>query len=416
MANFVNDPAHGMEIRVGPPLPPISPASQEVTRAVLACLEDGSWARYDPARLERMEIQLAEWLGVGHALLVGSGTLALEVALHAVGVKAGGLVAIPAYDYPGNFHTVHALGAIPLLVDVQADSPQLCPASLEIALEKARKGLGQVQAVVVSHLYGGLANLEAIERICEQNNVPWVEDACQCFGATDAQGKRIGTKGMAGIFSFGGGKPVSVGRGGLLVTNQAILRQRAWLRVSRGSALATPSTLQLAALEAQLPSHDRKIKETQQWLEKIVKGSTQAEKGQFSMEISTDRTRQKIIQTAKNPFHFLQNTGPGNPVYYRIAMKIPSGQPSRPVLERSWALGLPMGEGFRAIHVGRAASRFHAGGLLTCAEAAAKELLVLDTTAAQSQPLAIILEGLNTLGRQITPENDPISSDGALTG
>ena len=352
-------------MKPGAVLPPsfgARPANESVRRAVEACLLDGSWARYEPERTERVEKKLANYLGAKHVLLAQSGTLAMELALHAAGVKPGGLVAMAAYDYPGNFHTIHALGALPLLVDIRADSPQMCGSSLEFSLEEAKKVGKTVQAVIVSHLYGGVAEMNEIARVCKKYSILLIEDACQCFGAQE-NGTHFGTKSDIGIYSFGGGKPISVGRGGLLVTSNGVLRQRAWLKVSRGVALATPSVLQLAALEAQLETHDDEM------------ATRAALVGQLLMNLKNNRKGQlnKITE-----FIGKERDLSFTPVFYRIPLGIPEGFVKEMVIRERWSEGFALGEGFRAIHAGRSSSRFVRYGPLNHAERAGDRLVLLD--------------------------------------
>ncbi len=338
------------------------PASEAVRRSVESCLSDGSWARYDPERTERVEGLLSQYLGTRHSLLVQSGTLALELGLQALGVKPGGFVAMPAFDYPGNFLSVHALGAKPLLVDVRKDSPQMCALGLAEALHSARSRGMSVQAVMVSHLYGGMADVEQISEICRQNQVPWLEDACQCFGAT-FRGKKLGTFANIGIYSFGGGKPISVGRGGLLVSRDASMRQKAWLKVSRGSALSAPSALQLAALEPQLDEHDRRMAERTDRVVQLQKRMVLT--GESQLKCNLVKPLDSLAESYK-------------PVFYRLPVSLQSGlEPSRVVL-KAQAVGFPLGEGFRALHSGRSTNRWVAFGSLDQSEAMQKRLVLID--------------------------------------
>lgn len=337
--------------------------TEAVRRSVEACLQDGSWARYDPERTERVENRLCRYLDTRHALLVQSGTLAVELGLQALGVKPGGLVALPAYDYPGNFHSVHALGAKPLLVDVRGDSPQMCAQRLEMALQGARREGATVQAVLVSHLYGGMADVVQIGKICRENQVPWLEDACQCFGAT-YNGKRLGTFANIGVYSFGGGKPISVGRGGLLVSDDATFRQRAWLKVSRGSALATPSPLQLAALEPQLDEHDARMADRNYQVAQIQ--GFLGKSGQPQLINSPENSTETSPDAYK-------------PVFYRIPVWLSTGMEPSGVIRKGKAGGFPpLGEGFRALHLGRSTHRWKAYGALDQSEGAQKRLILID--------------------------------------
>src|SRR4051812_35317257 len=98
-----------------PSWPPTDP---EILAALRAAFADGSWGRYHGGHVERLEARLAEYHAVPHALTCASGTLAVEAALRAVGVGPGDEVILGAYDYESNFLSGHAIGAVPVLVDV----------------------------------------------------------------------------------------------------------------------------------------------------------------------------------------------------------------------------------------------------------------------------------------------------------
>src|SRR5437879_2383311 len=102
---------------IRPQGPPDWPVPDEAVRAALeAAYADGSWGKYDGGHVQRLQERLAADHGVEHALTCGSGTFAVEVALRALKVGAGDEVVLAAYDYPGNFLSVHAVGAMPVLV------------------------------------------------------------------------------------------------------------------------------------------------------------------------------------------------------------------------------------------------------------------------------------------------------------
>src|SRR5712672_262320 len=129
----------------GPPTWP--PPDDDVLRALQVAYGDGSWGMYHGGHVERLEQRLAEYHGVPHALTCGSGTFAVELALRALKVGPGDEVLLAAYDYPGNFLSVHAVGAMPVLVDVDPDNWNLAPEGLA-------KAVGPLtRALIVSHLH-----------------------------------------------------------------------------------------------------------------------------------------------------------------------------------------------------------------------------------------------------------------------
>ena len=156
------------------------------------------------AHVERLERRLAETHGVAFAAVCSSGTLAVELALRALKVGPGDEVILAAYDYPGNFLAVHAVGARPVLVDVTPDDWNLDLHSLAEAIGPA------VKAVIVSHLHGGLVPMRELTELTTARNVAVIEDAAQAPGAT-MQGRRAGTWGDVGVLSFGGSKLLTAG-------------------------------------------------------------------------------------------------------------------------------------------------------------------------------------------------------------
>jgi len=127
----------------GPPDWPI--ADESILAAMQSAYRDGSWGRYHGGHVERLEQRLAGMFGVEHVLTCGSGTFAVELALRALKVGPGDEVVLAAYDYGGNFLSIHAVGAHPVLVDVDAGNWNLAPENLAAVFGPATR------AVIVSH-------------------------------------------------------------------------------------------------------------------------------------------------------------------------------------------------------------------------------------------------------------------------
>ena len=132
-----------------PPTRPSAEALQDAWR-------DGSWGKYQGGHVERLEERLAREQGVPFAAVCSGGTLAVELALRTLKVGPGDEVVLAAYDYPGNFLAVHAVGARPVLADVAPDDWNVDLTSLAEALGPA------VRAVIVSHLHGGLVPMREL--------------------------------------------------------------------------------------------------------------------------------------------------------------------------------------------------------------------------------------------------------------
>src|SRR6516164_9770115 len=116
----------------GPPAWPLP--DDAVAEALQAAWRDGSWGKYDGGRVRQLEERLAAEHGGGYALTCGSGTFAVELALRALKVGPGDEVILAAYDYPGNFLAIHAVGATPVLADVDPDNFNLAPEALADAI------------------------------------------------------------------------------------------------------------------------------------------------------------------------------------------------------------------------------------------------------------------------------------------
>src|SRR2546429_2583788 len=136
----------------GPPDWPIP--DEDVSQALQAAYRDRSWGKYQGDNVERLEDCLAKYHGIEFVLTCGSGTFAVELALHALKIGPGDEVILAAYDYPGNFLSVHAVGAVPVLVDVTSNNWNLDPVQLEKTISPATR------AIVVSHLHGGVVPMQ----------------------------------------------------------------------------------------------------------------------------------------------------------------------------------------------------------------------------------------------------------------
>lgn len=333
----------------GPPDWP--PADDAVRAALLAAFDDRSWGKYSGGHVERLQRRLAEWLGVPFALCCASGTFAVEAALRAVGVGPGDEVVLAAYDYPGNFLSVHALGARPVLIDVAPGNWNLAPQALPDALGPATK------AVVASHLHGGLVPMREVMAICGARGVAVVEDAAQAPGAT-VQGRPAGAWGDVGTLSFGGSKLLCAGRGGALVTARADVHQRARLALGRGNNLVCPlSELQAAVLLPQL----------------------EALAGRHARRAEAVARLAGEVATVPG-LRLLANVADGSPGYYKVGLRYDAaafGLARGRLVAAMRAEGIALDEGFRALHAGRAPSRWRGARPLAEAARAGEGMLVL---------------------------------------
>jgi perosamine synthetase len=174
------------------------------------------WNKY----LRRFEQAFADYVGVKHALATSSGTGALHLALLALGIGPGDEVIVPDLTWVATANTVAYTGATPVFADVEADSWCLDAHSLR------EKITPRTRAVMPVHLYGHPARMDAILGVAEEHKLRVIEDAAPSIGA-EYQGRRTGSFGDFACFSFQGAKLVVTGEGGMLLTDDNALYERA---------------------------------------------------------------------------------------------------------------------------------------------------------------------------------------------
>jgi perosamine synthetase len=338
---------------IRPQGPPDWPCTDEsILDAMQRAYEDGSWGRYQGGHVAQLEQRLAQMHGVRHVLTCGSGTFAVELALRALRIGGGDEVVMAAYDYGGNFLSIHAVGAHPVLVDVDAGNWNLAPSSLAAAFGPATR------AVLVSHLHGGLAPMREVMELARRQGVAVIEDAAQAPGAI-VQGRVAGSWGDAGILSFGGSKLLTAGRGGALVTSDAAIAQRARTWLQRGNHICPLSEIQAAVL---LPQLDRLAQRNRQRAENVLR----------LLDYLCD-------VPGLRPFRNREGEE-SQPVYYKLGFQFDGdyfGLDRERFAAALRAEGIALDEGFRALHVGRSPNRWRSAGPLPQAERAHNGALVL---------------------------------------
>lgn len=165
--------------------------------------------------IQQFEQEFSARLDGRLVLAMPSGTAALRVALEAVGVVAGSEVICPVYDWPAAVAAIRSLGARPIFADVD-------PHTLTMAPDDAAKRLSRrTRGVVVTHLFGVPADVPRLVALMNPRGVPVIEDCAQALGAT-IDGQPVGTLGAAASFSFGPGKAVDAGEGGLVAFGRSV--------------------------------------------------------------------------------------------------------------------------------------------------------------------------------------------------
>jgi len=330
---------------IRPQGPPSWPLPDPDIHRALAALGDGSWGQYLGRYVPALESALALYHGVPFALTCASGTLAVEAALRALKVGPGDEVILAAYEYEANFLTIHALGAMPVLVEVHPENWNLCPERLEEAIGPHTK------ALIATHLHGGIVPMSRVMAIARARGLAVVEDAAQAPGAV-VEGRKAGTWGDVGVLSFGGSKLLSAGRGGALLVQRPDVLQRARLWLFRGiQQWAALSEMQAAVLLPQLAKLD----------ERTV---YRAQHATMLAELLRDVPG----------FRLFSNTAPNSlPGYYKVGFQFEEklfGLARERFVAALRAEGIAFDEGFRALHIGRGSGRFRAAGDLSEAERA----------------------------------------------
>ncbi|QIO55871.1 DegT/DnrJ/EryC1/StrS family aminotransferase (plasmid) [Rhizobium leguminosarum bv. trifolii] len=183
----------------------------EIDAAVLGVLASGQYVLGD--EVAHFEQEFADYCNVKHAIAVNTGTSALHLALLAAGVGPGDEVITVPFTFVATVSAICYTGARPVFVDVEPVTLTMDPAEVEAKITPRTK------AIVPVHLYGQMADMDAIKAIAERHGIPVIEDACQAHGA-QYKGHRAGSMGLSGCFSFYPGKNLGAcGEGGMVVTN-----------------------------------------------------------------------------------------------------------------------------------------------------------------------------------------------------
>jgi len=167
--------------------------------------------------VDAFEREFAQVVSAEHAVALSSGTAALHLALQLAGVGPGDEVIASTLTFVASVNPIVYLGARPVFIDSEASSWNMDPALLEETLDRKARAGHLPKAVVLVHLYGQSADLDAIAAACARHEIPLIEDAAEALGAT-YKGRAPGTVGAAGVYSFNGNKIITTAGGGMLVT------------------------------------------------------------------------------------------------------------------------------------------------------------------------------------------------------
>lgn len=194
---------------------------------------DTNWVAPLGKNVDEFEKEMAAYVGVKHAAALVSGTSALHLAIKLCGVKPGDVVVCSDLTFSATVNPVSYEGGIQVFVDSEYDTWNMDPRVLEIALKK----YPQAKAVLVAHLYGTPAKMDEIQALCDQYNVPFIEDAAESLGAT-YKGRQTGTFGKYSALSYNGNKIITTSGGGMFLSDdeEAVKKVRFWATQSRDPA------------------------------------------------------------------------------------------------------------------------------------------------------------------------------------
>jgi dTDP-4-amino-4,6-dideoxygalactose transaminase len=176
--------------------------------------------------VDAFERELAEMVGVKYAAALSSGTAAIHLALRLLDVGPGDRVFCSTLTFAASANPIVYQGAEPVFIDSDAESWNMSPAALETALAAARREGKLPKAVIVVNLYGQSADMDPLQALCDRYGVPLVEDAAESLGAR-YKGRASGTFGRMGIYSFNGNKIITTSGGGMLVSDDQALIEKA---------------------------------------------------------------------------------------------------------------------------------------------------------------------------------------------
>jgi len=208
--------------------------TEDDKKAVLEVLESRRWCRiYPGSKAEQFEALFAKYHGAKYGIAVANGTVALELALKTLGIGFGDEVLVPAITFIATASAVTEVGAVPIFVDVDPETGCMSPKALKNSITDRTK------AAIIVHYAGYPANFDEILPIVEESNLFLIEDCAHAHG-TEWKGRKIGAIGNMGCFSFQESKSLTAGEGGIVLTNDDNLAEKARLIHNIGRVVGRP--------------------------------------------------------------------------------------------------------------------------------------------------------------------------------
>lgn len=234
-------------------------------------------------QIMNFEREFAQYTGAKYAVATNSGTSALHLAVQALGLQPGDEVIVPAYTFIATAQAVLSCGAIPVFADIDG-SCTVSPIHVERVITK------KTRAIIVVHVFGNIANMDAILVLAQKYGLFVIEDCAQAVGGM-YKGKHVGTLGDVGCFSFNIHKAIPTGQGGMLITSRSDIYRSAYVARNTGierqegvhDVVAFGGTYFMTEMEAslgrsvlrQLEYLNRKRRNNYEYLTELLHGITQ---------------------------------------------------------------------------------------------------------------------------------------------
>ena len=221
------------------PFPPHPVIEAEEIKAVEAVLKSGNLSSFIASagdkflggkKVREFEKEFSDYHGTKYAVAFNSATAALHAAVIACGVEPGDEVITTPYTFTSTATCALMANAIPVFADVKENTFNINPNSIVNNLSN------KTRAVIAVHLFGNPVDINIIQSLCEHNNLKLIEDCAQAPGA-ETDGKKVGTFGDCGIFSFTESKAITCGEGGMLITDDLEIAEIARLVRNHGEAI-----------------------------------------------------------------------------------------------------------------------------------------------------------------------------------
>lgn len=187
---------------------------------------DTNWVTSVGANIDAFENELENYLGEGHVAALNSGTSAIHLALILLGVKKDDVVICQSMTFAASANPILYQGAIPVFVDSELDTWNICPLALKEAIEDLLIQGKKPKAIIAVHLYGVPYKVDEVHAVANKYNIPVVEDAAEALGSR-YKGKLCGLFGECAVFSFNGSKIITTSSGGAIITKSKELKQKA---------------------------------------------------------------------------------------------------------------------------------------------------------------------------------------------